>query len=68
MPKEPSVTVQVILTPNTPPLTVNGQVARIIAYLARHSSFFNDPETLGTVTFSTKDGSAVLREDVRVGN
>lgn len=44
-------------------ITVSGQVAAIILYLAEHASFFNDARTLGNFVILAKDGHLALKSD-----
>lgn len=39
-------------------------VARLIAYLAEHEAFFNDPRTTGNVVLSFKAGDMQVKQDI----
>lgn len=45
---------------------VDGQTARMIAYLTKHSAFFNDKDTLGNFLLIAKGGDLQLKQDVTI--
>lgn len=60
MPEEPPV---VVVEINRKRLTVGGETAKVIMYLAENASFFNDRRTFGNFVLLAKQGNLSLKSD-----